>query len=439
MTINNVTSVSDAFLCSSCGACKAICPKDSISFKSSSIGRLKVVVNETCIDCGACLKVCQSIDYHNLRHTFADRYIGEIKSVYIGKANNKNIFRESQSGGACTATLIYLFGKGLIDAAIVCRMISANPPSVKAYVAESVEQLYESQKSKYTPVELLSALKQTASKKSVAIVGLPCHLEGAESLKRQSKKFHNITYKLGLICDRTLCSTLEDVVMSYADKKEPGIIEWRKKDFTFGGKYYPYRTAPIRIIYSDNESMVLPNTYRFALKNMFTPPRCRVCYDKLNTFADIVFGDPWGMSDVDWNKGESLVFTRTPLGETLINEMKETGAVTLKSADKEELLKGQHIKERRKSVSLYSAALNSLSIPKVDSYLYHQNDVEIKSNEEIFAARKTLETFVSDEQLGKEELIRKARRIIRNATVKSRLNNLILIRVIKKIYRIIKH
>lgn len=172
---------------------------------------------------------------------------------------------------------------------------------------------------------------------------------------------------------------------------------------------------------------------------MFTPPRCRVCYDKLNTFADIVFGDPWGMSDVDWNKGESLVFARTTLGETLIKGMIESSIVTMKSADKEELLKGQLVKERRRSVSLYSAALNSLSIHKVDSYLYHQNDVEIKSNEEIFAARKTLETFVSDEQLDKEELIKKARKIVRNVTIKSRLNNLILISIIKKIYRIIKH
>lgn len=439
MTINNVTSVSDAFLCSNCGACKAICPKDAISFSSTSIGRLKAVVNETCIDCGICLKVCPSLDYHNLRQTFTDRYIGEIKSIYIGKANNKNIYGDSQSGGACTATLIYLFEKGLIDAAIVCRMLSANPPSVEAYVAESVEQLYESQKSKYTPVELLSALKQTASKKSVAIVGLPCHLEGAESLKRQCKKFHNITYKLGLICESTLGGTVQNVLMSYSKKNINAIINWKKKDFTFQGKYYPYRTAPVRIIYSNNESVVLPNTYRFALKNMFTPPRCRVCYDKLNTFADLVFGDPWGMSDVDWNKGESLVFTRTPLGETLISGMIEQGAVALKLADKEELFKGQLIKERRKSVSLYAAALNSLSIPKVDSYLYYQNDVEIKSNEEIIAARKTLETFVSDEQLEKEILIKKARKVVRNVIIKSRLNNLILIRVINKIYRIIKH
>ena len=38
-----------------------------------------------------------------------------------------------------------------------------------------------------------------------------------------------------------------------------------------------------------------------ALKDMFTAPHCRICYDKVNVFSDIVFGDPWCMDDVDWN------------------------------------------------------------------------------------------------------------------------------------------
>lgn len=436
--INNIQSVSDALLCSNCGACKAICPKDAIYFNSSSIGRKFAVVNNSCIECKACVKVCPSIDFHNLHSAFPDRYTGDIKSVYIGKANNSTIYKNSQSGGACTATLVYLFEHGLIDAAIVCRMNPAIPPSIEAYVAETAEQLTESQKSKYTPVELLTALKQTGSKKSIAIVGLPCHLEGVELLKKQSKRFLNIKYKLGLICDRTLGSTLEDVVMSYTDKKEPAIIEWRKKDFSVNGTYYPYKTAPVRIQYSNDESIVLPNTYRFALKEMFTPPRCRVCYDKLNIFADIVFGDPWGMSNVDWNKGESLMFTRTSLGETLIREMIDSGAVSMKTANIEELLKGQHINERRRSVSVYSAALSSLTIPKTDSYLYKQTDVyDIKNNEKLSAVNN-LKDFLSNENISKDRLIVKARKLIELNLKRQKFNSLFAVRVLRKLKRLLK-
>lgn len=435
---NNIKLVSDAYLCSNCGACKAICPKNAIHFKTSSIGRMYAIVNESCIECSACIKVCPSIDFHNLHSVFTDRYIGELKSVYLGKSTNTEIFREAQSGGVCTSTLVYLFENSMIDAAIVCRMKAAKHPIVEAYVAESVNQLLESQKSKYTAVEILSALNQVATKKSVAIVGLPCHIEGMESLIRQSKKFHNIKYKLGLICDRSLGSTLEDVVMSYTANKESGIIEWRKKDFYLDGKYYPYKIAPIRVRNSNYETVVLPNTYRFSLKEMFTPPRCRVCYNKLNTFADIVFGDPWGMSNVDWNKGDSLVITRTTQGDKLLKEMINASSVIMRTADTEELLNGQNIDGRRRSVSVYSAVFSSLSLPKIDSYLYTQNDVSNITEKEKLSARKKMESFLQNEKLSKEEIIGKARRQVELNIKRQKFNSLLMIRILRKIKRILK-
>lgn len=435
--MNNIQPVSDALLCSNCGACKAICPKDAISFSSSSLGRMYAVVNESCIECKACVKVCPSIDFHCLHTTFSDKYVGSIKQIYVGRATDRTIFVESQSGGACTATLIYLFKHKLIDAAVVCRMLSGESPVVEAYVAESIEQLCNSQKSKYTPVELLSALRQTASKKSVAIVGLPCHLQGVESLIRQSKKFQNISYKLGLICDRTLGATLQDVMMTYSEQREPAVIEWRKKDFSFDGKYYSYQSAPIRIKYTNDKSLVLPNTYRFALKDMYTPPRCRVCYDKLNTFADIVFGDPWGMSNVDWKSGDSLVITRSLQGDSLIQEMIKSGDVSLKTSEIDELLRGQHIQERRRTVSSYSAVIQSLPI-KIDSYLYNLKDVEENSQIDILKSKKNLDEYLYNEQLSFEEVLKKSRKVIKRNEFLLRLNRLFIIRAIIKLVRLIK-
>lgn len=437
MFMNNIQPVSDALLCSNCGACKAICPMDAISFSLSSMGRMYAVVNESCIECKACVKVCPSIDFHRLHATFSDKYVGNIIQTYVGRATDSKIFAESQSGGACTATLIYLFKHKLIDAAIVCRMLPRKYPAVEAYVAESIEQLYESQKSKYTPVELLSALRQTISKKSVAIIGLPCHLQGVESLSRQSKKFRNISYKLGLICDRTLGATLQNVVMTYSKENAPAIIEWRKKDFSFDGHYYSYRSAPIRIKYANDKSLVMPNTYRFALKDMYTPPRCRVCYDKLNTFADIVFGDPWGMSNVDWERGDSLVITRSLWGESLIQDMIKSGDIFLEEAETNELLDGQHIQERRQTVSSYSIAMQSLPI-KIDSYLYNQKDVEENYQIDILKSKKKLEEYICNEQLSFDRVLKKSRKVIKLNEFLLRINRLFIIRAANKLIRLIK-
>lgn len=61
-TMRNIQAVSDSYLCSNCGACYAICPKEAIAFQWSGLGRKYAVINEICIECGLCQKVCPSID-----------------------------------------------------------------------------------------------------------------------------------------------------------------------------------------------------------------------------------------------------------------------------------------------------------------------------------------------------------------------------------------
>lgn len=112
------------------------------------------------------------------------------------------------------SVISYLFDTGAIDAAVLCRMDYGNPPEVKSFLVESKEGLTNYQKSCYTPVDLLSALREATSKKAIAVVGLPCHIQGAESLIRYHHRFHNIRYKIGLICDRTLCAGIQNVMLS---------------------------------------------------------------------------------------------------------------------------------------------------------------------------------------------------------------------------------
>lgn len=433
--MNNISIVSESMICSNCGACKVICPKDAISFITSPLGRMYASVNERCIDCKACLKVCPSLDKFNLHSIFEDRYVGKIEQVYTGRANDEQIYNNAQSGGLCTATLKYLFEKKIIDAAVLCKMSAGMPPKTQAIVIDSETDLYECQKSKYAPVDLLSILRGYYDKKSLAVVGLPCQIQGIISLQNMGR-CKNISYKLGLICECVLGSTLQDVLLSYHSVKSNGIIEWKKKDFTYSGKYYPYRDAPIRIRFDNGDDVVLPNDYRFALKDMYTSPRCRVCYDKLNSFADIVFGDPWGMSGIDWQKGESLVITRTFKGESLIQDIIRANDITLKHASFNELLKGQNIDERRKSVSAYSVALNALRI-KANSYLYQQKDVATIPAKYIIAAKKNIEEYISNEELSREDIIGKSRSIIKNYVRRRKLSRLFIVRAVKKAFRII--
>lgn len=431
----SIQKVSEALLCSNCGACKAICPKDAISYASNSLGRVYAEINNNCINCGLCSKVCPSLDIHNLHNEYPDRFIGIIQNVYIGRSTNIDYFRNAQSGGVCTSILAYLFDTKKIDGAILCRMLYGNPPIVESVIISKKEDLDECQKSCYTPVDLLSALRNSQEKKSLAIVGLPCHIQGAVSLYRESNKYQNIKYKIGLICDRTLCGGIQDVIMSYClnDKVK---IEWRKKNSRIvNGIKYSYKNAPITILYKNGQDKILSNLYRFSLKDYFTSPRCRVCYDKLNTFSDIVVGDPWGMSDIDWEAGASVVITRNNNGEQIINEMLNQKYVSLKEGNIKELLNGQHIEARRKLVACYSKALSNIPV-KINSYLYELETPCDKKQEE--SANKEIIDFLRRDILTKNKIISESQYIIKKQIRKNKIRNSILFKIISKIKKRLK-
>ena len=343
----NIQSVSDSLQCSACGACSTICAKNAIEFNWSSMGRKHAHVTDDCVDCGLCVKVCPSLDEMKLDAQYADPYVGDIRKVYVGRSTNSDIFTNAQSGGMCTTVLSYLFDSGKIDAAVVTCMTPGITPIVEAKIVTSKEELNTSQKSCYTPVSVLTALKQTDKYQSVAVVGLPCHIHGLTALMKTSRKYQNITYKLGLICDRTLCATVQESMLSLAKIKNQEVkIEWRKKNTGYNGTKYPYQNAPV-VISTVDKQVVIPNAYRFALKDFFTPPRCRRCTDKINIHADIVFGDPWRMPDYDRENGDSVVIVRSDLGERLISECIENNLCNLFLRPNEQVVVGQLIDKRR--------------------------------------------------------------------------------------------
>ncbi|MBQ9674323.1 MAG: Coenzyme F420 hydrogenase/dehydrogenase, beta subunit C-terminal domain [Bacteroidaceae bacterium] len=433
--MRNIQRVSDAYLCSNCGACKAICPKDAISFVKTSVGRLTASVKRDCIDCGLCEDVCPSIDRQGLHLRFEDKYVGHIDSVYVGYSNMDHYFRNAQSGGICATILHYLFEKGHINAALVTIMTEGNTPKVQASIITSVSEIESCQKSCYTPVELLSLLKVAAGYNSLAVVGLPCHIQGLVSLMGKSKRFSNVKYKIGLVCDRTMCETVQDVFKSFV-RFQSMKIDWRRKDSIINGLYYPYVSAPVVAYNSSGESVVFPRSWRFALKDMFTPPRCRVCWDKINVFADVVLGDPWRMPDTDEKHGSSLVLTRTGVGEKLITDMIYCGCLNLDKRPIEQALIGQLIEKRREQVAAYSSGMNALH-KTIDSYLC-ESEKECPQSL-LDETQHVLKSFFSLELETKEKVVKVGRKVIKNAIWHTRIYNNILWRIGRKLKNIIKN
>ena len=427
--MSNVNEIKESYLCYGCGSCNVVCAKNAITMEYDSIGRLQPEIdNEKCTNCGLCKNICPSLDLKGIQlPTSNDPFIGEIKNVFIGKANDDYIFKNSQSGGLVTAVLKYLFETSKIDGAIVCRVDYAQEYIPKAIVVTNVDELYECQKSSYVPVDMVSALKNIGQLNTVAVVGTGCHIQGFRALCNFKKEFREkIKYTLGLICDRTLCKTITEVIGKdiYAGEKKK--IVWRDKS-------KGYKNPRLLIKAEDGKETEEPQWKRHTLKDPFTNPRCRICFDKLNVHSDIVLGDPWGMSNVDWQNGESVILVRTDLGEVIIENMENKQLVDLHKASLDEVITGQHISLRKKTVS------DAVSVYKDNKWKLPSYSKRLQSDEQYgFEADiiKKIRTFVSDSKKRKEDLISQNKLYLKKYRIRTRVMILLYpLRLVKQIIR----
>lgn len=392
-----------------------------------SIGRLLPMIDEAkCTNCGLCYNNCPGLDVKGIQlPNEADKYVGHIENVYIGKASDERIYKNSQSGGLVTATLKYLFESGKIDAAIMCRVEDAIEYTPKAVVITNPDDLFSCQKSSYVPIDIVSAMRMAEEYNSIAVVGTGCHIQGVRALRDFNKKYRErIKYTLGLICDRTLCKTATDVLYGNHFKEERKRLIWRDKSLN-------YKKARILIKTIDNRKAEVPTWKRHALKDPFTNPRCRICFDKLNTGADIVFGDPWGMNNVDWNGGMSVVLSRTIAGAEIIADMMRQGFIKLREAPLDEVIKGQHINKRKIEVS------SALAYYQRKGWFVPSYTGALNPAGESPQLNTLIDKFVDDSLQSKEVIITRNHKLLRNTGIKSSVYK-ILRTPISIIRRIIK-
>ena len=425
--MNNINEIKASHLCYGCGTCNVVCGHQAITMQYDNIGRLLPMIDESkCINCGLCYNHCPSLDLKGIQlPDTEDKYIGHVENVYIGKATDERIYKNSQSGGLVTATLKYLFESGKIDAAIMCRVEDAVEYTPQAVVITSCEELYDCQKSSYVPIDIVSAITAAERYHSIAVVGTGCHIQGIRALQNFNKKYREkVKFTLGLICDRTLCKTATDVLYGDYFKGATKRMVWRDKSVN-------YKNARILIKTSDNRTKQVPTWKRHALKDPFTNPRCRVCFDKLNTGADIVFGDPWGMSNVDWNGGMSLVIPRTWGGAIILKEMQNYLLAKLQEAPLEEVIKGQHIKKRKIDVS------SALTYYKRKGWLVPSYVEALTPLEEYPQLSYLIDKFVVDSSKTKATIINQNIAYLRATGIKSSIYKILStpINIIRKILK----
>ena len=417
----DITGIVEQHLCHSCGSCFASCGHDCISYKSSVGGYYFPEIDyDKCTSCTLCYDVCPGDHFKEplKDQTTNDPFVGEMLSLSVGKATDNTIFKNSQSGGAVTAILKYLLDSGQIAAAVVTEMDMSSPSYSKAKIVTSAKDLIKAQKSKYVPTTINALIPEIMKiEGNVALVGLSCHMHGLENLLTIKKKLKNKIIRIGLICESVMTQTS----VKYFSQ---GLQTEKIRNFVFKDKLengYPGDMAVV----SDSSKKIIHRRHRLLMKDFFTPARCRLCFDKMNIYADIVVGDPHGITGIDRKNGESLVIGRTPDGERIIKETIEADHLVLRVADRDEAIAGQRIDQKRKAWNAYINAWEKLGhdLPDYPKHVYSYSHPA--SLHEIEHAQKSLEhSLALDDFTSEKSLLKAAQRHHRKLLVKKAFNKI---------------
>lgn len=322
----------DAGLCTRCGICMGICPENVI-FRDLKMFPL---LSGDCIECGLCFNCCPGgkVNFKELHQdVFGKQYNEEcclafVESINLCYAKDKAVRNSGSSGGVVTMLLIYLLEKGLINGAVVVTMDDNDPFAAKGVLAKTTEDIIKASRSKYivTPsMEVLKEIRKLDGK--FAVVGLPCQVHGIRKLTRVDPELAGkIIFILGLMCSYTL---EPDSIHRLAQIKK--IRNDKINEFEFRGGKWPGNFRFINRSSSENEIVTLSFPFTMnAMFTIFTPLRCFRCYDGINEFADLSFGDFYSdayRSEYSDKTQRTIVFQKTNIGKIVLEGAVEEGYI----------------------------------------------------------------------------------------------------------------
>ena len=355
-------------LCTGCGTCVGICPREALTMVMEKDRYLPQLDKGRCNRCGLCHEACpgHGVDFERLNAALLgaipeDIALGRYLGCYVGHAADEDVRYSSASGGLVSSLLVFALEEGLIDGALVTRMRRNDPLKPEPFVARTREEILSAARSKYCPVPANVALQEILeSDDRVAVVGLPCHIQGIRKAERRIPKLAGqIRYRISLAC--SLSFSFRGTVRFL---KNLGIAPDRVAAFEYRGRGWP---GSVRIRLKDGTEWIVPYAECCRQLGPYSLRRCTLCSDMLGELSDLTCGDAWIPEIMRTDKvGSSFVVSRTSEAEELLEYAASKGAVELSELGLPDLLASQGhalFKKRRLKARMRLFKMARQSVP----------------------------------------------------------------------------
>ena len=314
MEKNTIARTRELDLCLSCEICLSVCPVEAITMDYIRGQFLPIVDTETCTKCQLCLDVCPGIDIFPIEtrgyETVNEIIRGSCLKSYTAYSKDSNIRKKSTSGGLITTLVQELIDKNEYDGVFILDYTKFNKKPARLKETNNLKIIVKSAKSKYIPVsvfDVITELKKKNDQKYI-IIGTSCQLFGIKKFINTNELAENNHLFLGLFCSSTLNFNFLRFIEEHYSKRNEKI-----EDFDFRTKEKFGWPGHMKVVFDSGRTSFLDRSIRINLTKIFKLNRCLFCFDKLNRYADISFGDCYIKIKSD-TKGNSSVIVRTKKG-----------------------------------------------------------------------------------------------------------------------------
>lgn len=331
----------DYSICSGCGVCATVCPKDCISFSTGDFGHIYPRIDtEKCIDCKKCQKVCPSLN--NFGQQFP-------KNAFAGIINNKADYLSSTSGGAAQALSLGI----LKDGGVVYGCASLDEGRVEHIRVGEPNKLVLLKGSKYVQSDVSKVYKQILHDikdgTQVLFIGTPCQCAAVKALFKSPPTNLSLVELIchGVPSQKYLFKCLEK---KGVNRKEIGRLTFRtEKGYQL--VVYDNEGHNFEPIYESNplfDKGCKDMYYKTFFYGYSFRPGCYTCkFARSERVADITIGDFWGLgvelpaNEIPPHKhGISVILPCTSKGEELLNKVSDL--INLYPRPVEEAINGNH-------------------------------------------------------------------------------------------------
>jgi coenzyme F420 hydrogenase subunit beta len=304
-------------------------------------------VNENCVDCNLCIKVCPGyeMDFDDVckisNELNNNINVGCYSKCYVGYSSDTNIRYNSASGGLITQILCYLLDEKRIDGALVTTMDPNNPLEPLAFLAFTKDEIVKASKSKYCPVSLADGFKQIMQREGkFAVVGLPCHIHGLRKAEALLPKLKGkIMLRLGLLCSHMVSFHGVNFILN-----KIGVSPSNVAEINYRGEGWP---GFMSIKTRKGKSVKLPligswfSYWPVFSSYLFTPKRCLMCPDQMAELADAAFGDAWLPEFRNDKVGRSIIISKSTIVDEILAQMSLEKKIALKNIPVEKIERSQ--------------------------------------------------------------------------------------------------